>query len=77
MCMLSCFSCVRLFVTLCIVAYQVPCPQDSPGKNTGVGWHALQQGIFTTRGLNLSLLSHLHWQAGSLPLAPPVKPVVY
>ena len=26
------------------------CPLDSPGKNTGVGCHALLQGIFTTQG---------------------------
>ena len=25
---------------------------DSPGKNTGVGCHALPQGIFPTQGLN-------------------------
>ena len=30
------------------------CPWDSPGKNTGVGCHALQ-GIFLTQGSNLSL----------------------
>ena len=29
------------------------------------------QGIFLTQGLNLSLLCLLHWQVGSLPLAPP------
>ena len=40
----------------------------SPGKNTGVGCHALQ-GISLTQGLNLHLLCLLHWQAGSLPLA--------
>ena len=40
---------------------------DSPGKNTGVGCHALLQGIFQTQGSNLRLL---HWQAGSLQLAP-------
>ena len=28
---------------------------DSPGKNTGVGCHALFQGIFPTRGLNPGL----------------------
>ena len=28
---------------------------DSPGKNTGVGCHALLQGIFPTQGSNLSL----------------------
>ena len=47
---------------------------DSPGKNTEVGYHAFLQGIFPTQGLNLSLLSLLHWQAGSLLLAPPGKP---
>ena len=29
---------------------------DSPGRNTGVGCHALLQGIFPTQGLNLDLL---------------------
>ena len=28
---------------------------DSPGKNTGVGCHALLQGIFPTQGLNTGL----------------------
>ena len=32
------------------------CPWDSPGKNTGVGNHALLQGIFPTQGLNLGHL---------------------
>ena len=35
------------------------CPWDSPGKNTGVGCHALLQGIFPTQGLNLRRLLHL------------------
>ena len=30
---------------------------DSPGENTGVGCHALLQGIFPAQGLNLSLTS--------------------
>ena len=50
-----------------------PCPWDSPGKNTGVGCHALLQGIVLTQGWNLPL-SLLHWQVGSLPLALPGKP---
>ena len=33
---------------------------DSPGKNTGVGCHALLQGIFLTQGLNPGLL-HCRW----------------
>ena len=42
---------------------------DPPGKNTGVGCHALLQGIFLTQGLNPCLLCLLHWQVGSFPLA--------
>ena len=72
--MLSCFSCVRLFSTLWTVAHQVLCPWDSPGKNTGVGCYTLLQGIFPTQGSNPYLLCLLHWQVGSLPLAPPEKP---
>ena len=48
---------------------------DSPGKNTRVGCHALLQGIFPNQGLNPCLLSLQHWQAGSLPLVPPGKPI--
>ena len=43
-------------------------------KNTGMGCHAFLQEIFLTQGSNLCLLRLLHWQAGSLPLAPPGKP---
>ena len=43
---------------------------DSSGKNTGVGCHALLQGTFPTQGPNPRLLCLLHWQEGSLPLAP-------
>ena len=32
-----------------------------PSKNTGVGCHALLQGLFPTQGLNPSPLSLLHW----------------
>ena len=50
------------------------CPQDAPGKNTGVVCHILLQVIFLTQGLNLSLLRLLHWQADSLTTEPPGKP---
>ena len=50
-------------------------PWDSPGKKTGVGCCALLQGIFPTQGLNPHLSCLLHWQVGSLPLAPPGKPL--
>ena len=42
------------------------CPQDFPGKNTGVGCHFLLQRIFPTEGLNSCLL---HWQVDSLQLS--------
>ena len=44
--------------TLCnpmTVAHQAFCPWGSPGKNTGVGCHALLQGIFPTQGSNQHL----------------------
>ena len=53
-------------------AHQAPLSMDSPGKNTGVGCHFLLQGTFPNQGLNPSLL---HGQVGSLPLAPPGKPM--
>ena len=34
--------------------------EDSPGKNTGVGCHALLQGIFSTQGQNPGL-PHRRW----------------
>ena len=40
--------------------------RDSLGKNTGMGCHALLQGIFPTQRSNPCLL---HWQADSLPLS--------
>ena len=50
-------------------------PWDSPGENTGVGCHALLQGIFPVQGSNPRLVCLLYWQVGSLPLAPPRKPI--
>ena len=52
------------------------CPWDSPGKNTGLDCHALLQGIFPTQESNPGLLHLLHWQAGSLPLAPLGNPLL-
>ena len=50
------------------------CPWDFSGKNIGAGCHFPLQGIFPTQGLNLHLLSLLHWEMDSSPLAPPGKP---
>ena len=40
--LLSRFSCVRLCATPRRQLTRLPCPWDSPGKNTGVGCHFLQ-----------------------------------
>ena len=45
------------------------CPWGFSGKNTGVGWQALQ-GIFPMLELNLHLLCLLKCQVDFLPLAP-------
>ena len=60
MCVQSLQSC-RLFV--------------SPPGSSGMSFHALLQGIFPTQGWNPCLLGLLHWEAGSLSLAPPRKPI--
>ena len=54
---------------------RVLCPWDSPGKNTGVGFHALLQENFLTQGRNPRLLGLMNWQVGSLPLVLPGKPM--
>ena len=40
-----------------------------------MGCHFLLQGIFLTQGSNLRLFCLLHWQAGSLPVMLPGKPI--
>ena len=66
------FSRVRLFVIPWTIAHQAIAhrPWNFPGKNTKVGCHSLLLGIFPTQGSNPSVLCLLHWQVGSLPLAP-------
>ena len=39
---------------------RVLCPWNFSGKNIGVGFHFLLQGIFLTQGLNLGLLCFWH-----------------
>ena len=51
-------------LTLCnAMDYSPPgsCPWDSPGKDTGVGFHVLLQGIFPTQGSKGSnCISHIY-----------------
>ena len=72
--MLSRSSCAQLFATYGPQPTRLLGAWDSPSKNTGVGCHGLLQRIFPNQGSNPHLLCPVHWQAGSLPLAPPGKP---
>ena len=72
-CVPSHFSRVQLFATLWTMAHQTPLSMGFFSKNTGVGCHVLLQGLF--QGSNAYLLRLLHWQAGTLPLVPPGKPI--
>ena len=66
-CLCACMlKSLQLCLTLCELSHtesyelqpaRLLWPWDSPGKNTGVGCHALLQGIFLTQGLNPHLLS--------------------
>ena len=59
--MCVCAKSLQLCPTLCgplncrALWSQAPLSMDSPDKNTGVGCHALLQGIFPTQGSNLGL----------------------
>ena len=70
-CVLSLFSRVQFCAMLWTPRFL--CPRDAPGKNIGVGFCTLLQGIFLTEGSNPRFLRFLHWQAGSVPLLPPEK----
>ena len=77
---------ILIFSVLCSVIQSTVCDPmdcsppgssvhgDSSGKNSGVGCHALLQGIFPTQGSNSCLSCLLYWQAGSLLSEPPGKP---
>ena len=69
--MCGCSFCLASKSCLTLCDPRLLCPWDSPGKNIGVGCHALHQGIFLTQGSNPHLFCLLHWQVGSLPLASP------
>ena len=58
--------------------HQAPRPRDSPGKNTGVGYHFLLQGIFPTQGPNLLLLhfSRILYQWATKPISSRVEILV-
>ena len=67
---LSRLSCIDSLRHYGLEPARLLCPRGSPGKNTGMGCHALLQGIFPTQGLipglpNCTLiLYHLSYQGG-------------
>ena len=79
MCIYTHTNLLQSYLTQCdSIDCSPPCASvhgDSPGKNTGVGFHALLQGVFLTQGSNPHLLCVQGWQADSSPLAPPGKPI--
>ena len=73
------------FLHLCSVApnslqpcglwpHQAPLSMEFPREEYWSGLPCSPSGIFLTQGSNLHLLCLLHWQVGSLQLAPPGKP---
>ena len=77
-CMLSCFSHVWLFATPWTVAMEVQGqPPLSLGFSRQENWSELPcppSGDLPNPGIKLASQCLLHWQSGSLPLAPPGKP---
>ena len=78
--------CVEWILSHLILCNHVDCSPpgssvhgDSPGKNTGVGCHALFQGIFPTQGLNPGLphcrriLYHLGHQRSNMEVSQKTK----
>ena len=70
--MLNYFTCVQLFVTLWIVAHQTPLSMGFSWQECQGGLPCFPPGDLPTQGSILHLLSLLHWQVGSLPVAPPI-----
>ena len=76
-CMLSRFSCVYLYAMLWTAAHQAPLSMGFSRQEYWVGCHFFLEGIFLTQGSNLLSYVYLHWEAGSLPLAPPQNIFAY
>ena len=71
-CVLNCFSHIGLFVTLWIIALQVPTSEISQARK--LDWVSMPSSKASSqpRVWTLYLLCLLHWQMGSLTLAPPI-----
>ena len=72
-CMLSHFSCVQLSVTLWIIALQALLSMGFAKQEYWSGLPCPSPGDLPNPGIKHSSLMSPHWQAGSLPPAPPGK----
>ena len=73
--MLNCFSCIWFFVTLWTIACQAPLSMGFSRQEylSGLSYPPSGESSQPRDPTHISYL--LHWQAGSLPLAPPGKPI--
>ena len=74
--MLSHFSCVPFFETPWTAACQAPLFIGFSRQAYWRGLPGLLKEIFLTQGSKPHLSCLLYWQMGSLPLAPPEKPLL-
>ena len=72
-CMLSRFCRVQLCVTPWTVAHQAPLSVGFSKQEYWSGLPCPPPGDLPNPGIEPATLTSLHWQAGSLPLAPPGK----
>ena len=73
--MLSHFSCAWLFVILWTVTCQAPLSMGFSRQEQWTGLLCPPPGDLPNAEIEPMSLSLLHWQVGSLPLAPPGKPI--
>ena len=71
---LSCFSPVPLLATPWTITRQAPLSMGFSRQEYWSGLPRSPPGDLPSPGTEPVSLTHLHWQAGSLPLLPPGKP---
>ena len=74
-CVLNHFSRVQLYATLWSVAHQSPLPMGFSRQEYWSGLPCPLPGAPSDPGTELASLCVQYWQAGSLPLVPPGKPL--
>ena len=72
-CVLSCFSHVRLFLTLWTTAHQAPLSKGFSRQEYWSGLPFPSSGDLPDPGIKPTSLCLLHWQVDPLPLTPPGK----